>query len=145
MCVETETYGFGCVRVNPTHVSLATQFLKETNVKASYTIGFPFGATSPEVKAFEVCRALENGAREADMVINLSAFKSGNYEMIRKYIEIVMDVKSLYKDVIVKVTIETGLFLTDEEKVLACKIAKEAGADFVKTATGFFGSRCGGC
>jgi deoxyribose-phosphate aldolase len=79
-------------------------------VKASSIIGFPFGATLPEVKAFKVWRALENGAREADMVINLSAFESGNYEMIRKYIEIVMDVKRLYKDVTVKVIIETGIF-----------------------------------
>jgi deoxyribose-phosphate aldolase len=138
MCMEAETYGFGCVCVNPTYVSLATQFLKETNVKVSSTVGFPFGVALPEVKAFEAWRALENGAREVDMVINLSALKSGDYETVRKDIEMVVDVKRLYLDVTVKVIIETGL-LTDEEKVLACKIAKEAGADFVKTATGFFG------
>jgi deoxyribose-phosphate aldolase len=138
VCVEAETYGFCCVCVNPTYVSLATHFLKETNVKVSSTVGFPFGVTLPEVKTFEAWRALENGAREVDMVVNLSMLKSGNYEMVRKDIEMVVDVKRLYREVTVKVIIETGL-LTDEEKVLACKIAKEAGADFVKTATGFFG------
>lgn len=138
MCMEAEKYGFGCVCVNPTYVSLATQLLKETNVKVSSTVGFPFGVTLPEVKAFEAWRALENGAREIDMVINLSALKSGDYETVRKDIEMVVDVKRLYRDVTVKVIIETGL-LTDKEKVLACKIAKEAGVDFVKTSTGLFG------
>lgn len=138
MCMEAEKYGFGCVCVNPTYVYLATQLLKETNVKVSSTVGFPFGVTLPEVKAFEAWRALENGAREIDMVINLSALKSGDYETVRKDIEMVVDVKRLYRDVTVKVIIETGL-LTDKEKVLACKIAKEAGVDFVKTSTGLFG------
>lgn len=138
MCMEAEKYGFGCVCVNPTYVSLATQLLKETNVKVSSTVGFPFGVTLPEVKAFEAWRALENGAREIDMVINLSALKSGDYETVRKDIEMVVDIKRLYRDVTVKVIIETGL-LTDKEKVLACKIAKEAGVDFVKTSTGLFG------
>ena len=138
MCMEAEKYGFGCVCVNPTYVSLATQLLKETNVKVSSTVGFPFGVTLPEVKAFEAWRVLENGAREIDMVINLSALKSGDYETVRKDIEMVVDIKRLYRDVTVKVIIETGL-LTDKEKVLACKIAKEAGVDFVKTSTGLFG------
>lgn len=138
VCMEAEKYGFGCVCVNPTYVSLATQLLKETNVKVSSTVGFPFGVTLPEVKAFEAWRALENGAREIDMVINLSALKSGDYETVRKDIEMVVDIKRLYRDVTVKVIIETGL-LTDKEKVLACKIAKEAGVDFVKTSTGLFG------
>jgi len=138
VCMEAEKYGFGCVCVNPTYVSLATQLLKETNVKVSSTVGFPFGVTLPEVKAFEAWRALENGAREIDMVINLSALKSGDYETVRKDIEMVVDIKRLYRDVTVKVIIETGL-LTDKEKVLTCKIAKEAGVDFVKTSTGLFG------
>jgi deoxyribose-phosphate aldolase len=138
VCMEAEMYGFGCVCVNPTYVSLAVQFLKETEVKVSSTVGFPFGITLSEVKAFEAWRVLENGAREIDMVINLSALKSGDYETVRTDIGMVLDVKRLYRDVIVKVIIEAGL-LTDEEKVLACKIAKEAGADFVKTSTGLFG------
>lgn len=138
ICMEAKTCGFGCVCVNPTYVSLATQLLKETNVKVSSTVGFPFGVTLPEVKAFEAWRALENGAREIDMVINLSALKSGDYETVRKDIEMVVDIKRLYRNITVKVIIETGL-LTDKEKALACKIAKEAGADFVKTSTGLFG------
>ncbi|NIR87084.1 deoxyribose-phosphate aldolase [Candidatus Bathyarchaeota archaeon] len=135
LCTEAEKHGFGCVCVNPTYVSLAAQLLKETDVKVCSTVGFPFGATLPEVKAFEAEKAVENGAREIDMVINLSALKTGDYEMVRKDIEMVVDVKRSHADMIVKVIIETGL-LTDEEKVLACKIAKEAGADFVKTSTG---------
>jgi len=138
LCREAEKHGFGCACVNPTYVSLATQLLKETDVKVCSTVGFPFGATLPEVKAFEAWRAVENGAREIDMVINLSALKSGDYEAVRKDIEAVADVKRSHGDLTVKVIIETAL-LTDEEKVLACKIAKEAGADFVKTSTGLVG------
>jgi deoxyribose-phosphate aldolase len=138
LCREAEKHGFGCACVNPTYVSLATQLLKETDVKVCSTVGFPFGATLPEVKALEAWRAVENGAREIDMVINLSALKSGDYEAVRKDIEAVADVKRSHGDLTVKVIIETAL-LTDEEKVLACKIAKEAGADFVKTSTGLVG------
>ena len=87
------------------------------------------------MKAFEALRAVENGAQEIDMVINLGALRSGDYETVRKDIEMVVGVKRSCEDILVKVIIETGL-LTDKEKVLACKIAKEAGADFVKTSTG---------
>jgi deoxyribose-phosphate aldolase len=138
LCGEAEKHGFGCVCVNPMYVSLVTQLLKGTDVKACSTVGFPFGDTLPEVKAFETRRAVENGAREIDMVINLGALKSGDYEAVKKDIEVVVDVKRSHGDITVKVIIETGL-LTDEEKVLACKIAKEAGADFVKTSTGLVG------
>ncbi len=138
LCGEAKKHGFCCVCVNPTYVSLAAQLLKGTDVKVCSTVGFPFGATLPEVKEFEAGRAVENGAREIDMVINQGALKSKNYEAVRKDIETVVNVKRSNEDVTVKVIIETGL-LTDKEKVLACKIAKEAGADFVKTSTGLFG------
>ncbi len=138
ICEEAEKQGFGCVCVNPTYVSLAAQLLKQTDVKVCSTVGFPFGVTLPEVKAFEAEKAVERGAREIDMVINLSALKSRDYETVRKDIEIVVDVKRSHRDVIVKVIIETG-YLSDEEKVLACKIAQKAGADFVKTSTGLVG------
>ncbi len=138
LCGEAKKHGFCCVCVNPTYISLAAQLLKETDVKVCSTVGFPFGVNLPEVKAFEAWRAVENGAREIDMVINLGALKSKDYEAVRRDIEAVVDVKRSRGDVAVKVIIETGL-LTDEEKVLTCKIAKEAGADFVKTSTGLFG------
>jgi len=138
LCGEAERHGFGCVCVNPTYVSLAARLLKGTDVKVCSTVGFPYGSTLPEVKALEAEKAVENGAREIDMVMNLSALKSRDYETVRKDIEMVVDVKRSCEDILVKVIIETGL-LTDEEKVLACRIVKEAGADFVKTSTGLFG------
>jgi deoxyribose-phosphate aldolase len=136
LCEEAEKYRFGSVCVNPTYVSLATRLLKETDVKVCSSVGFPFGATLPEAKAFEARRAVENGACEIDMVINIGALKSGDYETVKRDIEAVVDVKRYQNDLVVKVIIETGC-LTDEEKVMACKLAKEAGADFVKTSTGF--------
>jgi len=138
LCREAKWYRFGCVCINPVYVSLATQLLKETDVKVCSVIGFPFGSTPPEVKAFEARRAAENGAREVDMVINLGALKSGDHEAVKRDIEMVMDLKRLYSDLIVKVIIETG-YLTSEEKVTACRLVKEAGADFVKTSTGLVG------
>jgi len=136
LCEEAKKYRFGSVCVNPTYVSLATRLLKETDVKVCSSVGFPFGVTLPEVKAFEARRAVENGACEIDMVINIGALKSKDYETVKRDIEAVVDVKRYQNDLVVKVIIETGC-LTDEEKVMACKLAKEAGADFVKTSTGF--------
>jgi deoxyribose-phosphate aldolase len=136
LCEEAKKYRFGSVCVNPTYVSLVTRLLKETDVKVCSSVGFPFGVTLPEVKAFEARRAVENGACEIDMVINMGALKSEDYETVKRDIEAVVDVKRYHYDVMVKVIIETGC-LTDEEKVMACKLAKEAGADFVKTSTGF--------
>ena len=138
LCGEAKDFGFGCVCVNSTYVSLAAQLLRETDVKVCSTVGFPFGAVLSEVKAFEASRAVENGAREIDMVINIGALKSGDYEMVRRDIEAVVDVKHLHRNLIVKVIIETP-YLTHEEKVTACKLVKDAGADFVKTATGLVG------
>jgi len=139
LCKEAEKHGFWCVCVNSTYVSLAKQLLRETNVKVASTAGFPFGSSLPEVKAFEARKAVENGASEIDMVINIGALKSGDYETVKRDIGMVVDVKRLHdKGLVIKVIIETG-YLTREEKVMACKIAKEAGADFVKTSTGFVG------
>lgn len=138
LCREAERHGFGCVCVNPIYVSLATQLLKGTEVKVCSVIGFPFGSTLPEVKVFEARRAVENGAREVDMVINIGALKSGDHGTAKQDIEMVVDLKRLYSDLIVKVIIEAG-YLTSEEKVTACRLVKEAGADFVKTSTGMVG------
>lgn len=138
LCTEAEKYGFGCVCVNSAYVPLAVQLLKETDVKVCSSVGFPFGASLAEVKAFEAKRAVENGASELDMVMNIGALKSGDYERVKEDIEAVVDIKRLYRDVIVKVIIETA-YLTDEEKIKACKLAEEAGADFVKTSTGLVG------
>ncbi len=138
LCSQAQKHGFGCVAVNPTYVSLAAELLKETEVKVCATVGFPFGATLPEVKALEARKTVEKGAEEVDMVINLGALKSGDYEAARSDIEMVVDVKRSCEDILVKVIIETG-YLLDKEKVVACEIAKEAGADFVKTSTGLAG------
>jgi len=138
LCEEAVQYGLGCVCVNPVYVKMAATLLKDSNVKVCSTIAFPFGVTLPEIKALEAVKAVENGAEELDMVINLSALKSGDYECVKKDIAAVVNVKRLSNEVIVKVIIETA-YLTDEEKIIACKLVKEAGADFVKTSTGLFG------
>lgn len=138
LCKEAVQYGFRCAVVNPVYVKFAAKLLKGSNVKVCSTVGFPFGISLPEIKALEAIKAVEDGAEELDMVINLSAFKSGDYEFVKRDIAVVVDVKRLSKEIIVKVIIETA-YLTMEEKVIACKLAKEAGADFVKTSTGFFG------
>jgi len=139
LCKEAEKHGFGCVCVNSAYVPLAKQLLRGTDVKVASTAGFPFGSSLPEVKAFEAKKALEKGASEIDMVLNIGALKSGDYETVKRDIEGVVDVKRSHgNDLVIKVIIETG-YLTKEEKVMACKLAKEAGADFVKTSTGFVG------
>lgn len=138
LCREAKQYGFRCVCVSPTNVSLAAHLLKGTKVKVCSTIGFPDGTTLPEVKAFEAERVAKLGAREMDMVMNIGALKSRDYKLVRRDIEGVVRVKNLYPDVIVKVIIEAP-YLKDEEKVLACRLVKEARADFVKTSTGIFG------
>lgn len=138
LCKEAVQYDFGCICVNPVYVKLAATLLKGSNVKVCSTIGFPFGVTLPEIKALEAIKAVEDGANELDMVISLSALKSGDCEAVKRDITAVVDVKHLFKEIIVKVIIETA-YLTKEEKTIACRLAKEAGADFVKTSTGFFG------
>jgi deoxyribose-phosphate aldolase len=138
LCWEAEKHGFGCVVVNPFYVSLARHMLEARDVKVCSTVGFPIGAGLPEVKTFEAEKAVELGAEEIDMVMNTSALKSRDYEAVKKDIQAVLKVKKSHPKTIVKVIIETGL-LTDEEKIKACRLVKEAGADFVKTSTGLLG------
>ncbi len=134
LCAEAKKYEFAAVCVNPYYVSRAKELLKDTNIKVATVIGFPLGANTKEVKAFETEDAIKNGADEVDMVINIGALKSEEYDVV------IDDIKSVVKaangKAIVKVIIETCL-LTKEEKIIACKLAKEAGADYVKTSTGF--------
>jgi len=135
LCYEAKKYNFASVCVNPTHVELCADLLKGTPVKVGTVIGFPLGASSPEVKTYEAKVALEKGATEIDMVINIGALKARDLELVARDIRgVVMAAKE--KGVLVKVIIETSL-LSDEEKKLACLLAKEAGADYVKTSTGF--------
>jgi deoxyribose-phosphate aldolase len=135
LCYEARKYHFASVCVNPSFVKLCAQLLKDTDVKVCTVIGFPLGATSTEVKVFETKDALEKGATEIDMVINIGALKAGDHEYVANDIRQVVTVAHA-ADALIKVIIETAL-LTDEEKIVACLLAKEAGADFVKTSTGF--------
>lgn len=121
------------VCVNPTHVAYAKSLLEGTDVLVCTVIGFPLGANTPAVKAFETKDAIANGAGEVDMVINVGALKDKNYDLVAEDIKAVVDAA---RDVTTKVIIETAL-LTEEEKVKACEIAQAQGADFVKTSTGF--------
>lgn len=130
---EAKKYDFASVCVNPTWVNFAAQALKGTDVKVCTVIGFPLGANTPELKAFETSDAIQNGANEIDMVINIGALKSRNFDLVERDIRAVVEAA---KGTLVKVIIETCL-LTDDEKVKACQIAQKAGADFVKTSTGF--------
>lgn len=130
---EAKKYDFASVCVNPTWVNFAAQALKATDVKVCTVIGFPLGANTPELKAFETSDAIQNGANEVDMVINIGALKSRNFDLVERDIRAVVEAA---KGTLVKVIIETFL-LTDDEKVKACQIAQKAGADFVKTSTGF--------
>ena len=135
LCEEAKKYGFYAVCVNPYRVKLAKEQLKGTDIKVASVIGFPLGATPTEVKVFEAKRALEDGADELDMVINIGALKDKDYDYVKKEIEEVVKVAH-ERGAVVKVIIET-CYLTDEEKEIACRLAMEAGADFVKTSTGF--------
>ncbi|HEM3702670.1 TPA: deoxyribose-phosphate aldolase [Streptococcus suis] len=130
---EAKEYDFASVCINPTWVSFAAEGLKGTDVKVCTVIGFPLGANTPAVKAFETKDAIANGADEIDMVINIGALKDKNYDLVLEDIKAVVEASG---DKLVKVIIETCL-LTDEEKEKACELSKEAGADFVKTSTGF--------
>lgn len=135
LCFEARKYNFASVCINPTHVKLCKSLLRGSAVKVCTVIGFPLGATTPEVKAFETRQAIENGAEEVDMVINIGGLKDKNYELVAR--DICGVVKAAHAhDVLVKVILETAL-LNDEEKKIACLLAKEAGAEYVKTSTGF--------
>lgn len=137
LCYEARKYEFASVCVNPTHVKLCADLLRGTRVKVCTVIGFPLGASSPQVKAFETETALRDGATEIDMVINIGALKAKDLELVVRDIRGVVN-RGHTANALVKVIIETSL-LTDEEKITACLLSKEAGADFVKTSTGFAG------
>ncbi|MFC0188134.1 deoxyribose-phosphate aldolase [Fictibacillus aquaticus] len=134
LCQEAKEYNFFSVCVNPTWVYTAFEELKGSDVAVCTVIGFPLGANTPEVKAFETKNAIENGATEVDMVINIGALKDGNYELVEK--DVLAVVEAAKGKALTKAIIETSL-LTDEEKVKACEIAVKAGIDYVKTSTGF--------
>jgi deoxyribose-phosphate aldolase len=133
ICKEVKLYRFASVCLNPGWVSLAVDHLKDGVICT--VIGFPLGANSSVMKAFEARLAIENGAKEVDMVINIGQLKSGNYDLVYQDIAIVSDTCQ-QNDVLLKVIIETCL-LNEDEKIIACLLAKKAGADFVKTSTGF--------
>jgi len=135
LCFEARKYGFASVCVNPTWVKLCAQLLQGCPVKVCTVVGFPLGATAPEAKAFECQNAIEQGAAEIDMVINIGALKARDLELVARDIRGVVAAAHA-RGTIVKVIIEAVL-LTDEEKTIACLLAKQAGADFVKTSTGF--------
>jgi deoxyribose-phosphate aldolase len=137
LCFEARKYNFASVCVNPAWVSLCAQLLKGASPKVCSVIGFPLGASTPEVKAFETQKAIEDGASEIDMVINVGALKARDLELVARDIRAVVSAAHA-RAAIVKVIIEAVL-LTDEEKTIACLLSKEAGADFVKTSTGFAG------
>jgi deoxyribose-phosphate aldolase len=135
LCYEAKKHSFASVCVNPSYVKLCADLLKDSDVLVCTVIGFPLGATSTEAKAFEAQKALRDGAMEVDMVINVGALKSRDYELVER------DIAAVARAVhaggaILKVIIEAAL-LSDEEKVAACQLAKVARADFVKTSTGF--------
>ncbi len=134
LCKEAKEYNFASVCVNGCYAKLVSTELMGTDVKTCVVVGFPLGAMTKEAKVFETSQAIENGATEIDMVINVGALKDKNYSLLKEDIEAV--VNAAKGKALVKVIIETCL-LSDEEKVKACEIAKEAKADFVKTSTGF--------
>ncbi len=135
VCAEARTHHFASVCVNPTHIKLVAKLLRKSGVAPCTVVGFPLGANAPEVKAYEAEIALAQGATEIDMVINVGALKFGDDRLVARDIRgVAVTVHAAGK--LLKVIIETAL-LTDDEKRRACLIAKRAGADFVKTSTGF--------
>ncbi|HOM65411.1 MAG TPA: deoxyribose-phosphate aldolase [Ignavibacteriales bacterium] len=135
LCDEAKKYNTMSVCVNPTNISLAYEQLKNSDVKVCTVIGFPLGANTKELKAFETEDAIKNGASEVDMVLNIGKLKSKDYQYVYEDLKAVADVATKH-DVLSKVILETCL-LTDEEKVIACMLSVMAGLDFVKTSTGF--------
>ena len=133
VCEEAKEYDFASVCVNSYYTALVAKELEGTTVKTCTVVGFPLGQMSTKAKAMEASIAIEDGATEIDMVINVGALKEGLQDVVR---EDIAQVKKACGDVLLKVIIETCL-LTDDEKRLACQLAKEAGADYVKTSTGF--------
>ncbi len=134
VCDEAKKFKFASVCVNPSYIGYVARQLEGSGVAPCCVIGFPLGACTPEAKAGETADAVNNGAKEVDMVVNVGAIKSGDWQLVKRDIEGV--VNAAKGRALVKVIIETCL-LTDEEKVKACAVSKMAGADFVKTSTGF--------
>jgi deoxyribose-phosphate aldolase len=134
LCQEAKQYGFASAVVNPAWVRLSAELLRDSEVNVCTVIGFPLGANTPETKAFETKNAIENGAAEVDTVINIGALKYKNDALVEEDIRSVVDTAK--GKALVKVIIEACL-LTNEEKVRACQISVKAGADYVKTSTGF--------
>lgn len=135
LCQEARQYGFFSVCVNPYWVSFCKEQLKGSDVKVCTVIGFPLGANTTEIKVLEAKDALKNGADELDMVVNLGAVKSGDWSLVLSDIQAV---RNAAENFTLKVIIETSV-LTEEEKVKLCQLCTQAGADFVKTSTGFTG------
>ncbi len=135
LCAEAKEFHFAAVCVNPTFVKQCAQLLRGTGVAVCTVVGFPLGAHTTATKVFETMQALADGAREIDMVVNIGALKAGQDDAVRDDIRAVVDA-SHAAGAITKVIIEAAL-LTDDEKVRACQLAQQAGADFVKTSTGF--------
>lgn len=135
LCDEAAQFGFAAVCVNPVWAKRCSQRLRGSGVRVASVVGFPLGANAPEVKALEARRALRDGAREIDMVLNIGALKAGDYSLVERDIAKVVDA-CREVGAVCKVILETGL-LDDESKVVACRLAGAAGADFVKTSTGF--------
>jgi len=134
VCQQALEHGFGAVCINPVYVSLAAGIVSGTGVRVCTVVGFPLGANLTETKAFEAAKAVEQGAAEIDMVINVGALKSGDYARVEQDIRRV--VGAVGEGALVKVILETAL-LSDDEKATACRLSAEAGAHFVKTSTGF--------
>lgn len=132
-CQEAKRFGFYSVCVNPAYVALAAELLKGSGVKVGSVIGFPFGATVPKVKTLETEAVIQNGADEIDMVINIGALRSGEFNSV---LEEIASVRKSCEGKTLKVIIETAV-LTNGEKVRACQLAQQAQADFVKTSTGY--------
>ena len=133
ICEEALEYGFMSVCVNGYYTSYVAELLSGSDVKVCTVVGFPLGQMSAKAKAMEAKLAVEDGAQEVDMVINVGALKDGDDQLV---LEDIKEVKAACGNALLKVIIETCL-LTDEEKVKACQLSVEAGADFVKTSTGF--------
>lgn len=133
VCKEALVHDFASVCVNQTHTKLVADLLGGSNVKVCTVVGFPLGASNTEVKVFETKEAIVAGATEIDMVINIGALKDKNYDLV---LDDIRKIKEACGDIVLKVILETCL-LTDEEKIKACQLSVEAGADFVKTSTGF--------
>jgi deoxyribose-phosphate aldolase len=134
LCDEARQYQFATVCINPAYVSLAAESLRDAGVGICSVVGFPLGATMPEIKAFETHQVIQAGATEIDMVINIGALKSGNYPLVLSDVQAVVD--AAFGRAHVKVILEM-CFLDVREKIIGCLICKQAGADFVKTSTGF--------